>query len=201
LELSLIVGLGNVGSKYAGTRHNVGFEVVGRVAKLLKAKHLPPSSNSESVEAFVTEAEGTSRRIVLACPTTLMNRSGVAVSELLVKHALIPRQMLVVVDDVDLPLGTLRFRAEGSDGGHKGLHSIIYQLETENFPRLRLGIGRPADNQETADHVLSRFEPDEVETAERMVALAAEAVIFAATHRLEEAMLQFNRNPALPDPE
>jgi PTH1 family peptidyl-tRNA hydrolase len=201
LAFSLIIGLGNVGSKYAGTRHNVGFEVVGRVAKLLKAKHLPPSSTSESVEAFVTEADGTSRRIVLACPTTLMNRSGVAVSELLVKHTLTPRQMLLVVDDVDLPLGTLRFRADGSDGGHKGLHSIIYQLETEDFPRLRLGIGRPADNQETADHVLSRFLPEEVETAERMVALGAEAVIFAATHRLEEAMQQFNRNPALPNSE
>jgi PTH1 family peptidyl-tRNA hydrolase len=199
--LSLIVGLGNIGSKYAGTRHNVGFEVVERVAQTLKARRLPPSSSFESAEAIVPSDDGITRRIVLVLPTTHMNRSGVAVTELLEELGLTPLEMLAVVDDVDLPLGALRFRTGGSDGGHKGLYSIIERLETEDFPRLRLGIGRPADNEETADYVLSRFLPEEADQVKRMVALAAEGVIFAATHRFEEAMQQFNINPALPNPE
>ena len=201
MELSLIVGLGNIGAEYSGTRHNVGFEVVGRVAQTLKARRLPPRSSLESAEANILGDDGLSRRAILAAPTTHMNRSGFAVAELLEELALTPREMLVVVDDVDLPLGALRFRASGSDGGHKGLYSIIERLQTEDFPRLRLGIGRPDDNEETADYVLSRFRSEEVDQVKRMVALAAEAVIFAATHRLEEAMQQFNINPALPNPE
>jgi len=198
---SLAVGLGNIGPEYSGTRHNVGFEVVGRVAQTLKARRLPSRSSFESAETFLVDDQGDTRSLVLAWPTTYMNRSGLAVVELLEELALTPQEMLVVVDDVDLPLGALRFRSGGSDGGHNGLYSISEQLQTEDFPRLRVGIGRPADNQDTADYVLTPFRPEEVEQAERMVALAAEAVIFAVTHRLEEAMSQFNRNPALPDPE
>ena len=201
MGFSLIVGLGNIGSKYAGTRHNVGFEVVERVAQTLKARRLPPSSSFESAEATIPGDDGLACRIVLALPTTHMNRSGVAVAELLEEFGLTPQEMLVIVDDVDLPLGALRFRAGGSDGGHKGLYSIIERLETEDFPRLRLGVGRPADNEETAYYVLSRFRTEEADQVKRMVALAAEGVIFAATHRLEEAMSGYNINPALPDPE
>ena len=200
-ELSLIVGLGNVGREYSGTRHNVGFEVVERVAQTLKARRLPPHLSFELAEAAIPGDAVIHRRIVLALPTTHMNRSGFAVAELLEELAFTPQRMLVVVDDIDLPLGALRFRAGGSDGGHKGLYSIIERLETEDFPRLRLGIGRPADNEETADYVLSRFLSAEADQVKRMVALAAEGVIFAATHRLEEAMQQFNTNPALPNPE
>jgi PTH1 family peptidyl-tRNA hydrolase len=199
--LTLIVGLGNVGTKYEGTRHNVGLEVVRRVAQLLKARRLPSHSTYESVEASISGSDGLSRRIVLAIPTTQMNLAGRAVSELVEQLSITPTNMLVVVDDVDLPLGTLRFRASGSDGGHRGLRSIIEQLETEDFARLRLGVGRPADNEDTADYVLSRFLPEEADQVKRMVALAAEGVIFAVTHRLEEAMQQFNINPALPNSE
>jgi PTH1 family peptidyl-tRNA hydrolase len=201
LELSLIVGLGNIGPEYAGTRHNVSFEVVGRVAQALKARRLPSRPSFEAAEADLVGSDGVSCRLVLAVPTTYMNRSGLAVLELLEELALTPQELLVVVDDVDLPLGALRIRPSGSDGGHNGLYSIIEQLQTEDFPRLRLGIGRPPDNQDTAEYVLSRFRPEEANEVERMVAFAAEAVIFAVTHRLEEAMLQFNRNPALPDQE
>ena len=201
LELSLIVGLGNIGPEYVGTRHNVGFEVVGRVAQALKARRLPSRPSFEAAEADLVGNDGVSCRLVLAWPTTYMNRSGFAALELVEELALTPRELLVVVDDVDLLLGALRIRSGGSDGGHNGLYSIIEQLQTEDFPRLRLGIGRPADNQDTAEYVLSRFRPEEANEVERMVAFAAEAVIFAVTHRLEEAMLQFNRNPALPDQE
>lgn len=201
MVFSLVVGLGNVGAEYIGTRHNLGFEVVGRVAQALKARRLPSRPSFEAAETSLTDSEGVSSRLILAVPTTYMNRSGLAVLELLEELALTPREMLVVVDDVDLPLGALRIRPSGSDGGHNGLYSIIEQLQTEDFPRLRLGIGRPPVDQDTADYVLSRFRPEEANEVERMVAFAAEAVIFAATHRLEEAMLQFNRNPALPDQE
>jgi PTH1 family peptidyl-tRNA hydrolase len=199
--LQLIAGLGNIGSKYEGTRHNVGLDVVRRVAQLLKARPLPSHEYFESVEADTPGEDDKSHRIVLAIPTTHMNRSGLAIRELLEQQSITPNKMLVVVDDVDLPLGTLRFRADGSDGGHRGLRSIIMQLEIEAFPRLRLGVGRPGENEDTADYVLSRFRPEEADKVERMIALAAEAVIFAATHRFEEAMSQFNRNPALPNPE
>jgi PTH1 family peptidyl-tRNA hydrolase len=195
--ISLVVGLGNIGREYAQTRHNVGFDVVSRVAQILNARPLPERSHFESAEATLPGVG----RVVLAWPTTYMNRCGLAVVELLEELPVGPGQMLVVLDDVNLPLGTLRFRPGGSDGGHHGLQSIIGQLGTEEFPRLRLGIGRPADNPDVTDFVLSRFLPEEAEPAKRMVALAAEAVIFAVRHRLEEAMSKYNGSPALPDEE
>jgi PTH1 family peptidyl-tRNA hydrolase len=137
--------------------------------------------------------------LVLAVPTTLMNLSGRAVVDMLAELNLKPAQILVVVDDFNLPLGALRFRARGSDGGHNGLASIIERLETEDFPRLRLGISLPADNQDVTSFVLSRFGEKELDAVERMVANAAKAVIFAVTHGLEEAMVQFNSSPASPE--
>jgi len=195
--ISLVVGLGNIGSEYSGTRHNVGFEVVNRVAQKFNARLLPERPWFESAEVSLPEVG----HLILAWPTTYMNRSGLAVAELLEELPVRPDQMLVVLDDVNLPLGTLRFRSGGSDGGHHGLQSIIGQLSTQDFPRLRLGIGRPADNPDVTDFVLGSFLPEEAEPAERMLALAAEAVIFAVTHRFEEAMSKYNGNPALPDEE
>jgi PTH1 family peptidyl-tRNA hydrolase len=195
-----IVGLGNIGRKYVGTRHNLGFEVVSRVAQELNAQSLPARGTFVAAEAELTgvEPEG---RLILVWPTTFMNLSGEAVAELVGEQGLIPEQILVVVDDFNLPLGALRFRPDGSDGGHNGLASIVEHLGTQQFPRLRLGISQPGIGQEVVNYVLSRFRSEEREEVERMVALAAEAVIFAATHHLEEAMSQFNRNPALPESE
>ena len=197
--ISLVVGLGNIGLEYVGTRHNLGFEVVSRVARELGAAQLPTRPNYESAVALVKETTPDSERLILALPTTLMNRSGLAVWELLDEVALPPSKILVVVDDINLPLGGLRFRSAGSDGGHNGLASIIERLETENIPRLRLGTGPPADNEDVTRFVLSRFSEKELETVERMVAKGAEAIIFAVTHRLEEAMSKYNSNPALPE--
>ena len=200
MELSLIVGLGNPGPRYIGTRHNLGFEVVTRIARLLKATALPDRSLFEWAQVEQPQGD-TVGRLVLAWPATYMNGSGAAVVELLEELAIDRGRMLVVVDDVNLPLGVLRIRPEGSDGGHNGLASIIEHLVSEQFPRLRLGVGLPPGTGNVADYVLSRFEENELESVERMVALAAEAVIFAATHRLEEAMSKYNRNPALPEQE
>jgi len=189
--VSLVVGLGNIGAAYAATRHNVGFEVVRRVAEGLRAKTQPSTIEYDWVCASHGEQE-----LLLALPRLLMNRSGIAVEALLQRNELTPTQMLVVLDDFNLPLGRLRFRSDGSDGGHNGLASIIETLETENFPRLRLGIGPPLDNVDSADFVLSSFETEEIEPKEKMIETAAEAVLFAIDHRLEEAMSKYNVNPA-----
>ena len=128
-----------------------------------------------------------------------MNRSGEAVSTLLQDFEFSPSEMLVLVDDFNLPLGAVRIRASGSDGGHNGLASIIQCLGTDNFARLRAGIGQPADNEDAADFGLSRFEPEYSEKVSRMVYRAAEATIFAVHHGLEEAMTRYNYNPAPPE--
>lgn len=196
--IQLVIGLGNIGPEYVGTRHNVGFDVVNLVARQLNADAGPTRPYYGWAQAKLpdgTEAD----TLTLALPTTLMNQSGLAVTALLDEFEPQLSQMLVVVDDLNLPPGTLRFRENGSDGGHNGLASIIEYLETEEFPRLRVGIGAPDDNQQKASFVLSRPDQKETETVERMVATAAKAVIFAASHRFEEVMEKFNRNPALPE--
>ena len=154
--IQLVIVLGNIWQKYVGTRHNVGFEVVNRVAVKSNAAPLPSRPNFESATVSLSEADD-SAQLILALPTTSMNLSGLAVEELLGELSLSPQHMLVVVDDINLPLGSLRFRMGGSDGGHNGLASIIERLETEDFPRLRLGIGPPTDKEDVADFVLRRF--------------------------------------------
>ncbi len=197
--ISLIIGLGNIGPKYEGTRHNVGFEVLSLVAAKLKATPLRERPFYRAAVAPNQDESADNSELILAWPTTYMNRSGQAVEGLLEEFGLEPGQMLVISDDFNLPLGALRFRRRGSDGGHNGLESIIYQLETEEFPRFRLGIGPPADKEEITDFVLGRFDEKETAEAERMVAKATEAVIFATYHRLNEAMTRYNSTPALPD--
>ena len=192
--ISLILGLGNIGDQYLNTRHNAGFMVLDKAAELANVKTFNRFEYGRKAEATV---EGD--RVTLAWPSTLMNRSGRAAGALLEKLNLEPAQMLVVTDDVNLPLGALRCRASGSDGGHNGLWSIIESLETEDFPRLRLGIGPLPDGADLTDFVLGRFSENEIDRVKRIVAIAAEAVIFAATHRLQEVMSKYNINPALPE--
>jgi PTH1 family peptidyl-tRNA hydrolase len=189
--LSTVIGLGNVGADYKHTRHNVGFAVLVRVAAVLKAESRP-----ETPDYRWAVARSRLQPVTLAWPTTLMNRSGRAAARLVEEHQLAPEQMLVVVDDFNLPLGRLRMRHRGSDGGHNGLASLIDHLGTEDFPRLRLGIGPVPDDMEVTDFVLGRFTEPEIETADRMITSAAEAVLFALEHGLDEAMTRYNVNPA-----
>ncbi len=189
--ISLLVGLGNIGKRYVGTRHNVGFEVVEKVRQALRLSFQPPTTTHD----WAVQVRG-DRRIILAWPKTYMNHSGLAAQTILQDADLQPSQMLVVVDDFNLPLGRIRLRPGGSDGGHKGLASMIEALKTEDFPRLRLGIGPVSDNMDGVDFVLSRFENDQIRSAEKMIDTAAEAALFALDHHLDEVMLRYNVNPA-----
>ncbi len=158
LPLALVVGLGNPGDKYAGTRHNVGFMALERLA----AEAGSGFRTQSKLHGLLAEVGQGAARLRLLMPQTYMNDSGRSIRSALDWYAFEPAQLLVVVDDMDLPLGRLRLRASGSAGGHNGLRSTISHLGTQDFPRLRIGIGAPADNPverkaRTVGHVLGRF--------------------------------------------
>lgn len=161
-ELRLVVGLGNPGSRYRDTRHNVGFMVLERLA----CEAAVSFRQQAKFQGLLAEVGLGSQRLRLLMPHTYMNDSGRSIRAALDWFSLQPAQLLVVVDDMDLPLGRLRLRARGSAGGHNGLRSAIAHLGTEAFPRLRIGIGAPADTPaerraRTVGHVLGRFAPQE----------------------------------------
>lgn len=161
-QLRLVIGLGNPGAKYAGTRHNVGFMALERLASASGSGF----RNQARLHGLLAEVGSGEQRLRLLMPQTFMNDSGRAIRSALDWFGLQPQELLVVVDDMDLPLGKLRLRASGSAGGHNGLRSTISHLGTQDFPRLRIGIGAPADNPverkaRTIGHVLGRFSPDE----------------------------------------
>lgn len=187
--MKLIAGLGNPGREYAATRHNVGFMVIDRLAR-----ELGVVVEKKMFKALVGQGQLSEEKIVLAKPQTYMNLSGEAVGALLNWYKLTAADLVVIYDDLDLPPGRLRIRPGGGSGGHKGMQSIIQVLGTENFPRVRIGIGRPADPDfETADFVLSRFSPDEAEVIEKALDLAVEAVRSIVQDGVERAMNLYNR--------
>src|SRR5580704_9016860 len=188
----LVVGLGNPGKEYEGTRHNIGFVALDRIAEKFGCSFRSKSRFT----ALVAEAvAGEASKVVLAKPQTFMNRSGTAVNTLLQWLKIEPAQLLVVVDDADLPLGQIRLRIAGGSGGHNGLRSIIETLGgNEEFARLRVGIGRSAPlGADISGHVLGRFAPSEHKLAEQAVTTAMEAVECCLREGLTEAMNQFNR--------
>lgn len=188
----LVVGLGNPGKEYEGTRHNIGFAVLDRIAEKLGCSFRSKWRFSAKVAEVVA---GDAGKVVLAKPQTFMNRSGTAVNTLLQWLKIEPAQLLVVVDDADLPLGQIRLRVAGGSGGHNGLRSIIETLGgDEEFARLRVGIGRSAPlGADISGHVLGRFAPSERELAEQAVTDAVEAVDCCLREGVTVAMNQFNR--------
>ena len=182
--MKLIAGLGNPGPKYRGTRHNVGFEVIDEIARRA-------SIAFESAPADALMARWRASDVLLVKPLTFMNHSGQAIGELLRYFKIDAGDLLVVVDEVQLPLGRLRARARGSAGGHNGLKSVIAHLGDE-FARLRLGIGRGDERRDLADHVLSRFDADEAAEVERMIARGADASETFVTSGIAAVMNQFN---------
>lgn len=163
LSLQLVVGLGNPGTKYLGTRHNVGFMALERLADCAGGA---PFRQQPKLQGLLAEVGSGPSRLRLLMPQTYMNESGRSIRAALDWFGLEPAQLLVVVDDMDLPLGKLRLRATGSAGGHNGLRSTISHLGTQDFPRLRIGIGAPAQDPgerraRTVGHVLGRFTPAE----------------------------------------
>lgn len=185
--MKLIAGLGNPGTSYALTRHNVGF----RVVELLAGQRRIPI-NRYLLRALYGRGRLGPEEVLLVKPLTYMNRSGDAIAALLWHFGLGPGDLLVVYDDVALPLGRLRLRGRGSAGGHKGIASIIDRLGTEEFPRLRLGVGAPPPGMDLPDYVLSQFPPSEEEEVERILEKAGQAVELYVTQGLEAAMNRVN---------
>lgn len=187
----LVVGLGNPGERYRMTRHNLGFLVVERIAAEWKVSWRDRAFAAET--EWFSPADCAGVRLKLAKPLTYMNRSGLAVARLVEQEGIIPEQLLVVCDDVNLPFGKLRIRLKGSDGGHNGLASIIEALGTEEFPRLRVGIGSNFEPGGMVDYVLSEFEREEQEKLPEVLERAARAVRAFACEGPERAMTEFNR--------
>lgn len=186
--MDVIVGLGNPGRDYEATRHNVGFRVVAGLAHesgiRLEAGRGDFLSGSGRIAG---------RAIELALPLTYMNMSGLAVRDLLARSERSPSDLLVICDDVNLPLGRIRLRPGGSDGGHNGLASIIERLDTEGFARLRLGVsGAPAET-DLADYVLDRFDPEEELAVDQMISRAKDAVKLLLARGIEESMQKYNQ--------
>ncbi len=187
VEPFLIVGLGNPGKQYAANRHNAGFMVLSRLAEKLGEQF----SRMES-RALVAKATYQYRRLILAKPQTYMNASGNAVRSLLRFYKVPLQNLLVVYDDVDLPFETIRIRAEGGAGGQKGMQSIIEQLGSEAFPRLRIGIGRPPGQMEAADYVLKDFSKNEKEFLDITLNRAVDAILTFVSDGLDKTMNIYN---------
>ena len=187
----LIVGLGNPGPRYERNRHNVGFMVVDKLAERHRI-----DVGRKRPHAFVGEGNadlsGEAVRVVLAKPRTYMNESGEAVVRLAQASGAPKARMLVIYDDLDLPLGKLRVRAKGSPGGHNGIKSIVARLGTDAFPRIRVGIGRPTGVEGAVGHVLGDFTAGERDRIAPAMALAADAVEWTIAHGVESAMNCFN---------
>ena len=183
----IVVGLGNPGDGYANTRHNVGFAVANRLAKRARADFGIKAADSRIAEGSLGDI-----KVAIARPQTFMNDSGRALTKLLDRYRLEPKDAIVVFDDVDLPLGTIRIRQSGSSGTHNGMRSIVGAIG-EGFPRIRVGVApaEPREVPDLAEYVLSSFDQDEKAVAEKAMDRAAEAVE-VALRDLARAMNQFN---------
>lgn len=186
----LVAGLGNPGQRYRNTRHNIGFLVVEAVAARLGAEW----REERRWQCEVAKAAGPSA-VTLAKPQTFMNASGEAVGPLARYQRIEPVQVLAVVDDVDLPFGRLRLRPKGGCGGHNGLRSLARHFGTEDYPRLRVGVGRPAGAVAMTGHVLGKFAPDEKEELANVLERATLCVLSACGDGIEHAMNVFNPGP------
>jgi PTH1 family peptidyl-tRNA hydrolase len=186
--VKLIVGLGNPGRQYENTRHNAGFRVLDGLAHRLNV-----SFDREKFDSEIAQAQLGTHRLLLMKPQTFMNLSGVAVAKAARNKIDELDELLIVVDDVNLPLGRLRFRAEGSAGGHNGIKSVIEHVGSDLFPRLRMGVGRAGSPDQLRDHVLNGFTPDERPEYERMVDRSVEGVMTFVEDGIAKAMDQYNR--------
>jgi PTH1 family peptidyl-tRNA hydrolase len=190
MAMKLVVGLGNPGSQYTGTRHNVGFDAITELVRRFQPGKSQLKFSSEIWEVFATAG-----KVLLMTPTTYMNRSGEAVQQAARFYQVLPQDVAVICDDMNLPLGRIRWRAGGSAGGQKGLADIIQRLGTDLIPRLRLGVGRPPGQMDAADFVLSRFRAEERSESELMTMKAADSIETWIADGVASAMNRFNRSP------
>ena len=184
----LIVGLGNPGEKYEYTRHNAGFLTLDRLCVEENFK-----INKIKYKAVIGEVNICSHKCIAMKPQTFMNNSGEAVKEAASFYKIPPERIIIIFDDISLPCGKLRIRRKGSDGGHNGIKSIIYHLGSDNFPRIKIGVGeKPHPDYDLADWVLSTFKKDEMEQLKNAVESACEAVRLIADGKTDVAMNKFN---------
>lgn len=186
--MDIIVGLGNPGKQYIDTKHNVGFQVIDFLAKqyqisVTKLKH----------KAFIGEGSIEGKKVMLVKPQTYMNLSGESVREILSFYKLPINNLLIIYDDTSLPLNNIRIRAKGSAGGHNGIKSIISQIGTDSFRRVKVGIGEKPNGWDLADYVLSHFTKDEQPLIESSIEKAAQAVVIMVTQSTEQAMNKMNQ--------
>lgn len=193
-DVWLIVGLGNPGRRYQGTRHNAGFMVLDRLQS-----RLPGGTTRRRFQSEILETRDGDQRVALAKPQTFMNESGVAVGELARWYKAPVDRILIVHDELDLPFGTIRLRGDGSAGGHNGVSSVIHHLRTSSFARLRVGISRPATGP-TVPYVLSPFSADEQRRLGDVIDLAADAALTWRREGLVPAMNQYNRKAGADSP-
>jgi PTH1 family peptidyl-tRNA hydrolase len=185
--MHLVAGLGNPGERYRRTRHNVGFMVIDVLAARGETRVA-----ADGGDAWVGETEIAGHQALLVKPLSFMNRSGVPIDRLMAAHALAPSDIVVVVDDVALEIGTLRIRERGTHGGHNGLRSVIDLLGTDDFPRVRVGIRKDEPPADLAGYVLSEFPPEDVLVVQEIVGWAADAVACLLREGAEEAMNRYN---------
>ncbi len=183
---TLIVGIGNVGDKYAGTRHNIGFDILDHLARKKDAQF------EQNRHAFITDLRHKGSPLYLIKPTTLVNLSGKAVNYWMKELGIALSQVLVVTDDVALPLGKIRLRKKGSDGGHNGLRNIIDAVGSGQFPRLRFGIGNDFPKGKQVDYVLGKWTDDQKKQLEERIELASDAILKFGTAGIERAMNEYN---------
>lgn len=189
----LVVGLGNPGEEYAGTRHNAGFMLVERTARAWGAKF-----GGRTCRARTAVVRRTAGDVILALPRTFMNRSGLAVRAILESRGILPEHLVVVYDDLDIPLGEVRVRKKGSPGTHKGMISVVNEVRTRDFPRIRIGIGPLPGRWDASDYVLAPFGRDELALLESGLADAGEALEMILAGGIERAMTRFNRRKTVP---
>ncbi len=186
--MKIIVGLGNPGRRYERTRHNAGFMATDELARLLQI-----GITREKAGCLIGTGSIDSGNVILAKPQTFMNESGKAVAVLLQESYASPDDLLVIHDELDLPLGSVRVKAGGGHGGHNGLRSLIAELGSPDFVRVRIGIGRPGPGVDPADYVLSPFLPEEREAAAEAAVMAAEAVRIVIAQGVTKAMNMLNQ--------
>ncbi len=183
----LVVGLGNPGNQYENTRHNVGFLTVDILAKKLNS-----SVKKLKFKSLYGETRLNAEKLILIKPQTFMNNSGESVREWVNFYKVPPENLIVIQDDIDIPFATLRLRQKGSAGTHNGMKSIIYQIQKDNFPRVKIGVGQKNGQMDLADFVLSGFVKEEQKAIEEAILLAADAVLDIVKNGIEHAMNRYN---------
>lgn len=189
INMWAIVGLGNPGIGYRRSRHNIGFYIIDLLADINSIR----LKKDRYIQIIIGKGEVCGQEVLVIKPTTYMNRSGIAIKKLFELHGLSPQKILVISDDIDLPWGKIRIRKNGSSAGHKGVESIILELATTNFPRIRVGIGRPCNSsQDVVKHVLGNFNAEEKKELKNYCMRTVDAIYTILNNNIDTAMNRFN---------